>query len=321
MTATPAKLSVLRGLKEAPRSAPRSRMDTMEISQDGVEKWKRPPFQRPLKINAKVRAIAEELKKTGVLEGVLTLGILKGVWYLVDGQHRIEAFKIAAVPTAYCDVRIIEFEDMAEMADEFTKLNDSINKMTPDDRLRAMEQASPGLQLIRERCPFVGYDQLRRSEGGPILSMSLALRCWFGSGPEVPQNSGSVVDVAKALTEDEAAQLCDFLEVVFKAWGRDKEYSRLWGALNLQLVAWLWRRTVVIQYSPKSVRLTKELFQKCAMSLSSEADYIEWLVGKLISEHHRAPAFRRIKAVFSKRLNADAPGSRVHLPAPAWAHS
>jgi hypothetical protein len=37
-------------------------METLIITPDQVNAWRIPPFQRPIKVNAKVQEIAEEMK-------------------------------------------------------------------------------------------------------------------------------------------------------------------------------------------------------------------------------------------------------------------
>src|SRR5439155_2436385 len=42
--------------------------------------------------NDKVRALAEQVKADGgVMPGIITLGVVDGVTYLIDGQHRRES--------------------------------------------------------------------------------------------------------------------------------------------------------------------------------------------------------------------------------------
>src|SRR5687767_9903420 len=132
-------LSVIKGYKAAPRSV-RSRMDTILLTPAVVAKWKTPPFQRPLKINAKVLALAEALKQSGgVLPGVITLGDVDTDRYVVDGQHRVQAFLLSELTEGYADVRICAFDNLAEMGQEFVDLNSSLVRIGPDDVLRGLE--------------------------------------------------------------------------------------------------------------------------------------------------------------------------------------
>lgn len=314
----------LAGVRDLPRAkkAAASRMDTILLTQAGVKAWKNPPFQRPLRVNDKVRVVAEDLKHNdGVIPGILTLGELGRETYLIDGQHRREAFLLSGLTEGIADVRIVTFEDMAEMGEEFVRLNSSIVKMRPDDVLRGLEESLAPLAEVRRRCPFVGYDQIRRGTASPMLSMSAALRAWFGSAVEIPKSATeSAAHLARALTDDEALRLTQYLNIVHSAWGSDPEYWRLWSGLNLTVCAWMWRRTVLAQHSPKSVRLTAMEFGKCAASLSAHGGYLSWLHGRQLTDRDRSPCYARVKAIFAARIKDDK-GAIVSFPAPAWSSS
>lgn len=296
--------------------------DTIMITPESVRKWKAPPFQRPLKTNRKVLALAETLKHTeGVIPGVITLGVFDTDTYLLDGQHRVAAFLIADLKEGYTDIRKHYFDSMAEMGDEWVNLNSQLVRMGPDDILRGLEGSSPLLQLIRRRCHFIGYDQIRRGENAPVISMSACLRFWKASAGDVPASSGlgGARDILAGMLEEEAKELCDFLNLAVQAFGRDKEYSRLWGSLNMTLCMWLYRKMVKTQWSPMVPRMDSETFRKCMTSLSASAEYLDWLVGRQLSERDRSPAYSRIRRIFSERVLAET-GKRWKMPQPPWAH-
>lgn len=315
------------GAREAPKSE-QSRMDTLIITPEMVNAWKIPGFQRPLRINDKVRAVTEHIKKAECVEGVLTLGRVKGdqAFYIVDGQHRTEAFKLSELSEAIADVRVCNFDSMSEMAEEFVRLNSSLVKMRPDDILRGLESSVPALKAIRKSCEFVGYDQIRRGKAGPIVSMSALLRCWSAASFETPasSNSGlSAAGLAHSLDQASLQNLIAFLATAHSAWGRDPEYYRLWGNLNLSLTMWLWNRLVIDRDRFGNKRyavLSIPEFKKCLMLVSTEGDYLEWLVGRNLTDRDRSPCYSRLKAMFSRRLTSDAKGDkRPSLPSPAWA--
>lgn len=312
----------LKLLDTKPKKATHTSVDTIVITPDSVKAWKNPPFQRPLKVNTKVMALAEMIKVDGgVMPGVLTIGVLDRQEYLLDGQHRREAFLLSGVPEGFTDVRKHFFDSMAEMGEEFVNLNSQLVRMRPDDVLRGLEGTIEGLKIIRDACPYVGYDMIRRGERAPLLSMSTALRAWFGSAAEVPTNSGmSALDCARKMTADEGEGCATLLKMLMQAWGRDPEYHKLWGALNLTVLAWLYRRVVLTQYSPKIKRLSKEMFTKCATSLSADTAYLEWLFGRTLSERDRAPCYNRIKSIFVARMYAET-NEKAMLPTPAWVHA
>lgn len=312
-------LKIAKPSTEAERTT-QTTLDTIEITPDLVRSWKLPPFQRPLRTNDKLVSLSQEIARNdGIVPGVLTLGVLDKQRWLIDGQHRREAFLLSDCLTGYVDVRICHFSSMAEMGEEFVNLNSRIVQMRPDDILRGLEESYPALLRIKKACPFVGYDQIRRSDKGPVLSMSALLRCWYGSVPDVPAGGGtSALRLATTLTNDDADQCSAFLNDAFRAWGRDQAYFRLWGNLNLTLCMWLHRRLVIASQAPGSrvQRLSRDQFTKCMMSLSA-SDYVDWLLGRNSQTRDNSPAYMRIKAVFAKRLEADL-GHKVALPSPAW---
>src|SRR5665213_337993 len=166
-------------------------VDTILVTQDIVKQWKSPGFQRPVKENDKVLALAEDLKRdSGVWPGIITLGILDNETYIVDGQHRRAAFVISKMEEGYTDVRFLYCSSMGQMGEEFVSLNSQLVRMQPDDMLRGLEDSLPLLRKIREACPFIGYDSVRRGPSAPVVSMASALWQWKGSAFEVPSNNG-----------------------------------------------------------------------------------------------------------------------------------
>lgn len=312
----------LPGLKELPKAkkALQRRMDTMLLTPAGVKLWKAPPFQRPLKVNAKVVALAEELKSNGgVIPGILTLGELGRETYLLDGQHRLEAFALSELKEGYADVRIATFADMADMGEEFVELNSRLVNLKPDDVLRGLEGSLPVMREIRKRCPFISYGQVRWGARAPLLSMNAALKIWKSAHAEVPTGrTGAAIDLARELTDEGVAEMIAFFNVVHGAWGSDQEYYRLWGALNLTICSWLWRRIVTTRHSAKSIQITAHQYAEAAMGLSADSHYLSWLMGRNIGERDRAPCYARVKKVFVDRLTR-ALGHAPKLPAPPWA--
>lgn len=316
-------------VRKIPKSAI-SQMETMLVSRDEAMSWAVPSFQRPLRVNDKVRALAEDLKANGgFLSGVLTLGKLKGdrATYIVDGQHRIEAFKISEIKECIADVRTCTFESMAEMADEFVMLQQPLVRMRPDDVLRGLEGSTHALQVIRKTCPFVGYDQIRRgNDHAPMVSMAAIIKIWNGSKPDTPSRvSGALTAsvIVREIDDTEVTNLCKFLHVAHAAWGRDEAYGRLWNSLNIGICMWMYRRMVLDQDRVGTKRATlinTEQFKKCLMSVSTSAEYIDWLGGRSLTDFHRAPCYRRLKAMFVARLKSEGI-ENPRLPSPAWSIS
>jgi hypothetical protein len=318
-------LHLIKGTKSAPKAS-RSTMETVIVTIEQVNAWRSPPFQRPVRINAKVQIIAEEMKCEGTsIPGIITLGKLTGdnVYYVVDGQHRCEAFRMSGLPEAIADLRVVHFDSMAEMADEYVQLNTAIVRMRPDDLIRGLVPGLPHLKRVMDECPFIGYGNVRRGEGvGPVVSIAGAIRCWHASSNETPTNSpGSINTIAMALDGDSADKLIRFMHLAVAAWGRDPEYYRLWGSLNVALCMWLYRR-VVLDTNRRAVArvavLTDAQFKSAMTALSADSNYLDWLPGRLLNDRDRSPALVRIKHIFSRRLADNFPG-KLHLPQPAWA--
>lgn len=310
--------------KTTPERATRTTLDTICFTPQQAEKWKIPPFQRERRDNERVRQLQAAIRSDdGVIPGIITLGRVKSndETYLVDGQHRIYAFIGSGCAEGYADVRTCFADSMAELGEEFVKLNSSLVRMRPDDVLRGMEFSLPSLAALRQSCPFLGFDNIRRSsEKSPVLSVSVALRVWSMSRPDIPAGStDSALELAKAMTAEEQADLAKFLRLCYQAWGRDVAYSRMWGGLNLTMCAWLFRRCVNREYSPRSIRMTEQDFQRGLMALSADANYTDWLVGRAIGERDRAPAYTRITAIMSRRWCDDQNGPKPNFPRPAWA--
>jgi hypothetical protein len=301
----------------------RHRVDTICLDKDTLRRLKNPPFQRPFKMTPAIASLVGEIKQTGVFPGILTLGVLHGEVFTIDGQHRLEAVKLSERTDVLADVHYLDCESDQEMAEEFHRLNSSLVRFGPDDLLRAREVGSPSLQRLRKLCPFVGYDSIRRSDRAPLLGMSLTLRAWYGSEPEAPVSSaGSAATLADRLSLEDAHALGTFLNMCLVAWGREHQYARLWGGLNLTLCAWLYRRMVLapVVKVQRRTRLESDQFGKCLMALSADSLYLDYLVGRRLSDDHRAPTYNRIKSAFVRRLRDDGVKAPV-FPQPPWVHA
>lgn len=313
------------GFQTAARES-RSMMETLLIDAGTLEKWKDPPFQRPLKINDKVRELADELKRNGgVIKGTIEIGIVaageEAGMYLCDGKHRMQAFTLSGMPECIADVSFKNYDSLAEMAIDFVELNTRLVNFQPDDNLRAFEGSSTGLQTIRRLCPYVGYGNIKRNYSSALLSMSAVLKQWDGSAAETPTvGRGRSSDMAKMLTGEEAEKIAEFLNTALVAWSRDPAYGRLWLSLNITVCMWMWRRLVLDKDrngNRRHVILAPEQFKRCMMSLSADQNYLDWLVGRTMSERDRSPAYARIKQLFAARITEDT-GQKAKFPQPAW---
>ena len=72
-----------------------------------------------------------------------------------------------------------------------------------------------------------------------------------------------------------------------------------------------------------AITFSNDLFRKCLMSLSADAGYADWLVGRKLGDRDRSPAYSRIKQIFTGRIMDELKVDRnkVFLPQPPWMHS
>jgi hypothetical protein len=319
----------LPGTSPVPAGTPktaRASMETLIITPAAVSRWLPPPFQRPKKTNKRTVAVTEAIKKEGgIIPGTITLGKFNGNTYLVDGQHRIGCFLDSELPEGLADVRVLTFNTLAEMAEEFSQLNSHIVPFRKDDILRGMEAYTPALAELRRRCPFVGYDNVRqKSKNSKVLSMSTAIRTWLGSEKE-PNDGPSTSRAVELLSDEEVSKLAACLATCWEAWGREPESFRLWGKLNLGIVFWLWRRIVLKEDMPaadlggrRRTIITPDQFRLCLMALSANGRYVEWLLGRNLKERDRKPCYDHVKSIFVGRLGGMGLG-RPLMPSPEWA--
>jgi hypothetical protein len=299
-----------------------SKMSIEIVTKKIVEGWNRPPFQRALRVNAKLKEVAQKIKDDGgEIPGVITLGIFQSKIYLLDGQHRREAYLMASPELVkgegIANIRTMQFDSMAEMGKTFVELNGQIARIRPDDTLRALEESSDALKLIRRKLPFVGYDHIRRGTNSPVIGMSALLRAFFGSSGDVPIAEGrSAMGIAESLRVEEAEKCIAFMRLAGDAWGKEESCYRLWNNLNLTICVWIYRQVVIGQH-PTATHLTPEEFKSCLMALSADGDYLEWLIGRnSVTEGFRGPCYNRVKALFSKRMVTK--GKKIRLPNPEW---
>jgi hypothetical protein len=162
----------------------------------------------------------------------------------------------------------------------------------------------------------------RNTSTSPVVSMSAALRCWFGSNNETPTSASlNAIEIAEQLDEREIQNLSAFMTAAYAAWRNDPEYYRLWSNLNLTLCMWLFRQLVLRQDKKgKVMTLNLSQFGKCLMSASASPQYIDWLMGRNINERDRSPCYTRLKTIFTKRLIEEnyACAKKPMFPSPEW---
>jgi hypothetical protein len=312
-----------------PEAAPsrqfeKTQMETKLLSLDEMFRWKLPPFQREERQTQKVLEFAEELKcNGGMVSGTILLGMLRGqedTVYLVDGQQRRHGCEISTMEEFIADISLKTYDSMADMAEDFKRANGRLVPFKPDDLLRAYEVTHVHLKQLHDDCPFIGYVNIRRNDDkGAVLSMSCALRCWFGSALVTPALQNQAVTLLDQLDESQRQCMTIFLRTAHNAWGTDRSYGRLWANLNLLMTMYLYRKLVLDPVpSARRVPLPIEMFRKCLMSVSADGSYSDWLQGRNVGERDRAPCYRRLKTIFAQRLLREYNGKIFKMPKPDW---
>jgi hypothetical protein len=300
--------------------ARKTKMEPKILSLADMDVWALPPFQREVRQTAKVVEFAEELRGNGgMIAGVIHLGMLPDddTVYLVDGQQRRNGCHMSGLEEFYADTSLKTYSSLLDMAEDFKKLNGRLVPFRPDDMLRAYEIGHEPLQRLREACPFIGYASIRRADDhGPLVGMSAVLKCWFGAALPTPGVGTSAIALLDQLDQTQCELMIVFLLSAHSAWGRDKQYYRLWSNLNLTMCMYLYRKLLL---EPKGrPPLSQEMFRKCLMSVSANSQYQDWLQGRNINDRDRSPCYKRLKAIFVGRLTQEYNGKLYKLPAPDW---
>lgn len=294
--------------------------------------WRRPDFQRPLIKNDEVVMLACKMQleaasdRDGMctIPGTIEFGRVRGVDWLIDGQHRLfGAFLIASgvvrlpnkdailvhggalAKCALMDTKTTPYESMAEMSDAFAEFNRKLVALKSDDLLRAREGKNPYLLQIREECPFIGYTKNSATKDTIMLSMSAAIRTWFGSGG-VPASGPNAESAQRMLDEEETRTLCDFF-LAAEAAGWVGNFHRLWSTGNLGVNMWLWRKMVLgaankLRGGGTCSALTKEQYTDGMIELRKSAEYQSDLAGRSLRYQDRMPIYDGIKKRFQVAL-------------------
>ena len=281
-------------------------------------------FQRAISRNQNVREVAEVIKRDRVIPGQVVIGVYLDKLWLIDGQHRREAFFEAVksgIPSAYMDIKYEWFDSWADMASRYVELQRKICGHKADDMLKGLEFSTPSLQLLRQKCPFVGYTRLRGSaEHKARLSVSGVLKAWFGSRSEAPNSAGpGTYDASKVFSIEDANQLSAFLRLAESAWTFHPNYWPLWGQLNMTVCMWLYRRCV-LSVTEGFPSMTAEQFSSCLASLPTAKIgqsfmYVQFLNRKGFAD--RGPVYSEIVKSFTSALRTEHK-ARVKFPEPPW---
>ena len=89
------------------------------LTKEITKKWKTPPCRKELKVTSKLKKLAVMVAKDEAIPGVITVAVVKGVTYVVDGQFRLEAFIRSGLPVVPVQVRVIQGKSLNDLGNEF----------------------------------------------------------------------------------------------------------------------------------------------------------------------------------------------------------
>lgn len=318
-----------------PRSIPQEQrpiQETIVIKPGEIAGWTRPDFQRPLIPNQDVQDMArammleagQDKERLCTIPGTLLFGRHAGRDYMYDGQHRIfGAFALACglrtldnsseflveggarplVAIATKETRV--FETMAEMARAFVAAQKKLVALKPDDNLRALEYTNTYLRDLREACPFIGYEKNKNTNERIRISMSAAIRTWFGSGA-TPATGPECSRAASYLDAHETKNLIAFFTACEHAGWVDKNWPNLWGTLNIGINMWLWRKLVLgkenkFRGGSDFMALSAMEYAECMKGLKNP-DYAKFLKARSLRFQDREVTYDYIKELFLPEL-------------------
>lgn len=293
-------------------------VDSMVINRElAFETWQvHPDLQREVIDNKKLEEVVAELLVVGAYpEGVIIIGCLNGVLYKVDGNYRMRAFEKTNLPSIRASVQFIRFESLEEMTESYRRLQGQIKKSTPNDRLKVLANVWPPIRHIAEECRFVTYIKATKS-AGRLVTMATVIQIWAWSktDPPKPKTGGSLEDLAKGVTQEDAAKVVEFLKVCRSNFGAD--FPPMWKANHLSLCLWLYRRMVWREDAENQrwAKLTSREFGSGTAVLRN-ADYVKLITGKNLSrDEDRNILWQEFIREFRKGLAANVGKSDVKVP-------
>ncbi len=277
------------GLPAKMRTNPRLKrclVDCMVIDRHTIfDVWQVPPYQRDGIDNKKVNEISVALSQSPTLKyGLLLVGCRCGTLYLVDGHHRKRAFGKTDLPSFRASVLFVRFDSEDEEVEAYREVQEQIKKSTPNDRLKVVAYTHAPLARIAEECNFVTFSKATAGSQRNLVTMSTVVQCWEWSktNPPKPNNGGSVEDLAKSMTAEDAEKAIEFFGLCLDRFG--VSFPSLWKAPNLALCLWLYRR-LVWQEGIEDGRWSRLTRREFASGLSGIAngDYTDCLTNKKLS--------------------------------------
>ena len=282
-----------------------------------------PDAQRPQTTNEKVRSLAKRYSEDPIVPGTIHTAVVDGVIYLFDGQHRsFVAFKLArelyGVEKLLVSVEFNFLDSKSDIGRYYVEENGCLVRQRPDDILNGL--ATPPLKKIQE-CKIVTTKKVSSQKAKTnFLSLSAAIRAWYGSAWDVPSNTAGMpaVEIANTMPMEDAEALKGFLECAVKAWGNSPSFRGLYGNFNLNLCAWLYRRTVLNPIEGVTA-LTDEQFTAGLVGLSANSKYLTFLVRRTLDPINRQVGYDHICKMFTISIKSHYKfRTPFRLPKPVW---
>jgi hypothetical protein len=288
--------------------------ETKVVTREELLSWRVPKFQRDCHIERRpVQQFAQQIvEKGGVIAGVFHHGLVLDdpVVWLVDGQQRRAAAETTDFQKFQVNIRMTLFQSVAEMAQAYLDDQTQLVAHRVDDKLKAMQYTHPPLRkLIRSSC--AGIERIRATESSPRVSAATAIRAWSVSARDFPAGRASAgTRIADELTDDNVDSLIRFLSLTKEAWPWGRESNALWGALNMTMCSWFYRRFHFDQaYRDKKLNFV------AGLAAMNDQAYLAFLRGKGVVDENIIASYRYFRDRMRPALSAAA-GKRIRFPGP-----
>lgn len=92
------------------------------LRQEDVRDWLPMPCARRVS-SARIQPLVEELRRSERFEGVLSLAVVEGKIYILDGLHRVEAFRQSKLGAMSVEVRVYRYDTIQEATKKWTSFH------------------------------------------------------------------------------------------------------------------------------------------------------------------------------------------------------
>ncbi len=169
-----------------------------------VSELKLAPYQRGIRRH-KAKAYADNYDPD--IFGIILVSHRGGKYYIIDGQHRVEACKIRGIKTVWCQV--LEGLNYQQEAEKFYKTNTCRTPLNANHKFNALVEREDenALNVVRALQEFGFYYSKEGNESAENCV------CAVSSLQKIYKNNGYT-------------GLCEVLEIIRKAWNGEKTSTR-----------------------------------------------------------------------------------------------